>query len=92
MDLDQVISDNFPLIAAPRSGVIPPSTKQGVRYVVASNGLWRAIDKSWLRAQTPLAVAEKSVIPYGTLGQEIKFFCSMPSMKLWREFAALAKA
>ena len=91
MQLDQITVKNFPLIAAPQSDVVETPSKAGIRYVVARNGLWRAIDKSWLSALTPVALDPDAVIPYGRVAQTVKFLCGMPPASLWREFAAVAK-
>lgn len=92
MDMDKVIRENFPLLAAPAQGDIQIADKAGVRYVVGKDGLWRAIDKSWLRAVTPVALSSTAVIPYGAMVQKIDFLCSMPPQTVWREFATLAKS
>jgi PRTRC genetic system protein A len=92
MSLDEAILRNFPLLAAPHDAGITSAQTPGVRYVVGKNGLWRDIQKSWLRAITPVAITATAVIPYGTVMQKVEFLCAMPPAKLWREFADLAKA
>ena len=92
MQIDQVTVENFPLMAASHTGMIQLASKIGIRYVVAKDGLWRAIDKSWLRALTPVALNPGAVIPYGSVVQSVEFACSMPPASLWREFMAVAKA
>lgn len=93
MNIDQITMGIFPLLAASQTGVLQDSAKHGVRYVAASDGLWRAIDTAWLKALTPVAQSlKKAVIPYGRLTQSVEFLCSMPPASLWREFAVLAKS
>lgn len=92
MNHDQITLGIFPLLAASQTSVLQDPEKHGVRYVVAKNGLWRAIDTAWLKALLPVAVSSTAVIPYGSLKPSVEFLCSMPPARLWREFVALAKA
>lgn len=92
MNLDQITREAFPLQTALHAGGLQRAAKPGVRYVVAKNGLWRAIDNAWLKTLVPVAISSTAVIPYGSLTQSVEFLCSMPPASLWREFAALAKA
>lgn len=89
--MDQAISENFPLIAAPQSGQLAPPEKFGTRYIVARDGLFREICTPWLHATEQIARIAGLASPYGELKPAVRLTCNMPPQDVWREFLAQAR-
>lgn len=92
MNVDDFIAQQFPVHPVPSNGCITPTASDGVRYHVASNGLWREISLSWLHCMLPVATQEGLRIPYGLPRLAAELRLPVPGRSIWREFVELAKA
>ena len=92
MDMDAFTLKQWPLLMASSNGTALPVLADGVRYIAASSGLWRETKLPWLHAVLPVAVNAAARVPYGNLQPTVRFLCSFPPQRLWRDFTAYAKA
>lgn len=91
MNLDHIIRDQYPVIQATRYTPHQALTSPGIRYVVSSEGLWRELRTSWIYVMLPLATAQGSIIPFGSMNPTVQLLCGAPPVSLWRDFMAYAK-
>lgn len=89
--MDDFLRSAYPLVMAPTETVLNPPEKDGIRYIVASDGLWQDIQSNWLYVLRRIAGAAKQTTPFGTLETQLVFKCSSPPVKLWRAFIAEAQ-
>lgn len=92
VDLDSFISTTYPLVAAPSHRELPDLDVNGIRYLVAGNGLWRELQWPWLHARYPLLTDSSVSLPYGLIQEQVHFKCSAPPPALWTAFIKDAKA
>jgi PRTRC genetic system protein A len=81
----------FPLAAVAADGVLPRAANHGIRYLVATDGLYREVSTPWLRAVLPAAPCLYSKTPYGRLVPQVELMCGGLPMDLIREFQEHAK-
>lgn len=87
---DQAILSTFPLTAvAPRGGVEEP-TGTGIRYVAASDGLWREITLPWIRVRH-LVAPTLFPLPYGGMQAGVELLCGPLDVDLVRAFNQMAR-
>lgn len=63
-ELDRIILEHAPLVAAPRYGVISGIAMNTHRYVIAEDGLWLDLRRPWLDLRHRIAESEVP-LPYG---------------------------
>lgn len=62
-----------------------PAQKNGMRFLVASDGVWREVTMPWLHVLQQ--VSESTIqLPYGNLGQDIRLKCSQVPVTAWGMF------
>lgn len=91
-DLDAFISTTYPLVPAPTHQELVAHDVNGIRYLVAANGLWRELQWPWLHATYPLLTDKSVSLPYGALHEQVHFKCPAPQPALWTAFIKDAKA
>lgn len=92
MDMvDQAILTTFPLLAVGRSAGCEPATESGIRYLAASDGLWREVNLPWIRVLHPLATTILP-LPYGQLQMVVDVKCGPVPVELIRDFNTMARA
>lgn len=89
--LDAAILSTFPLIAVPPSGVVPPATANGTRYLAARDGLWREINLPWLTLRHHVSTSAIR-LPYGEVEPVVDFKCGPVPVELVRLFNDDARA
>lgn len=83
MTLDNMVNSVFPVLTAPIECSLPEPTCDGVRYVLARNGIWQDIESNWIRIRQRIGSAP---LPFGKVSSSVQLKCSFPSINLWREF------
>jgi PRTRC genetic system protein A len=93
---DAVTLENFPLLAAPQSGLVNRPERQGTRFIVGRQGLYWDLTTAWLHAvqmAVPFTLQEigARTTPYGEVLPAVETLCSCPPKELWAEFLAHAR-
>ena len=88
--LDIAIQKAFPTVMAPKFGHLQPLASNGVRYVMAANGVWREVKLPWLDVCHRIAQPDLP-LPYGDVAGRLRVVCAPIPMELMRRFAADAK-
>lgn len=88
---DNVVLEAFPLLAVPSSGTVPANSRNGLRYLVARDGLYKEVTTPWLRAVLPCSPAVLGTTPYGPLVPGVELTCGTLPLDLIREFTAHAR-
>lgn len=83
--LDASIAATFPTVQAPREGMLEPAAKNGTRYVVAVDGLWREITLPWIRVVHKIADADIR-LPYGQQRPVLEVLCGPVPKDLRHQF------
>jgi PRTRC genetic system protein A len=89
--LDQALQGAVPTVMVPRFGTFEPLQSSGHRFLVASDGLWLEVRRSWLYLRKPIARQNKVAMPYGTVTETLEFLCGPVPLELLREFSAQAR-
>ena len=85
-----VLQAMFPVAPVSLCGSLPQA-QEGVRYHVATDGLWREVNTAWLAALAPVATTDHGITPFGALKERVDLRVCPPK-HLWGEFLAQAKA
>ena len=88
MKIDEMMRNSFPVLCAPIEEELPIATKDGVRYVLASDGLWQGIESDWLSFMHRLSTAS---LPFGKVHDIREWKCSFPNISLWKQFLGEAR-
>lgn len=88
--VDALMQAQFPTVMVPIIGSIPALVDNGHRFLMANNGAWIQVKRSWLNAVLPITSAPKVNIPYGT----VEKLCRTEAIpqELLKEFGAFAKS
>lgn len=78
---DQAMINTFPLVPCLRGGQPEEATKQGIRFVVASNGIFREVDLPWIRVVHRIGNVDPAFrVPYGKQRPSVEVkCCAIPS-------------
>ena len=88
MTIDEMVLNSFPVLCAPIEDDLPKANKDGVRYVLAKDGIWQGIESEWLSFMHRLSTAS---LPFGSVHDTCEWKCSFPNASLWREFLSEAR-
>lgn len=91
MSMDATIQGMFPTVIMPREGTLEPATKNGTRYVVAGDGLWREVMLPWVTVMHKIANSDL-VLPYGAAEEAVVIKCGPIPSDLRSKFVQDAKA
>lgn len=91
MSMNATIESMFPTVIMPREGTITPPAKNGTRYVVASDGLWREVTLPWVTVMHKIANSD-FVLPYGTAHEQVMVKCGHIPGNMRSKFVQDAKA
>jgi len=91
MSMDAIIQNMFPLAAMPRECALEPAGKNGTRYLVACDGLWREVTLPWVRVVHKIAHSDAR-LPYGAATEEVAVLCGPIPSELRLQFVQDAKA
>jgi PRTRC genetic system protein A len=80
--------ETFPVAIAPHEGALSDPTKAGMRYVLASDGVYREISTCWMVRRKLHGPCR---LPYGDLQESLTFLMEAPPLELWKEFLAQAR-
>ena len=90
MNMDQVILQAFPLLAAPADGILPRAPSDGMRYVAAKDGVWREVTLPWIKVRHKVADSVLE-LPYGGLEGCIDYQCGSVPREAIRQFVEEAR-
>lgn len=88
---DQAMGAMFPLLAAPRFSDLGAPTHAGVRYIAATDGVYRQVSLPWLRVTHRIAASELR-LPYGDMQEKVEVLCGPVPRELLKQFVRQAKA
>jgi PRTRC genetic system protein A len=91
MSMNAVIGSMFPTLVMPREGPLESATKNGTRYVVARDGLWREVTLPWVTVLHKIAHSD-FVLPYGPADEAVLVRCGPIPSELRIKFVLDAKA
>jgi PRTRC genetic system protein A len=90
---DSVLQRSFPTVMVPRREPVAPMTTVGERLLMAENGLFLEISRSWISIARRVAeVAPQVAIPYGRAKEYTELTCGRVPEELIGEFVAMARA
>jgi len=92
---DLVLQQQCPTIMVPKFDPLAPLVENGHRFLVASDGLWIEIRRSWLHCVVPVCLVcrqETYLLPYGNVSLYIDFAFGKINSDLMVRFVADAKA
>lgn len=87
--VDALMQAQFPTLMVPIVGSVLGMENNGHRYLMANNGVWVQVKRSWLNAVLPITTEPKVTVPYGAVSMECKVL-AFPK-QLMQEFGAFAK-
>lgn len=88
---DQLVQTLTPTVMVPRFETFEPLDRPGHRFLVAADGLWLEVRRSWLYARQRIARQEAVAMPYGVLAPAITFLCPPIPAAIVQQFSALAR-
>ncbi|MCK9985400.1 MAG: hypothetical protein AzoDbin1_01872 [Azoarcus sp.] len=88
---DKLIQALTPTVMVPRFGAFEPLERPGHRFLVADDGLWLELRRSWLYARQRIAAQSQVAMPYGQLEPAITFLCPPIPAAFVQQFSALAR-
>ena len=91
MTMDETIQSMFPTLAMPREGNIAPAIKNGTRYIVARDGLWREVTLPWVTVVHKIGHSDYS-LPYGAVEESVSVKCGPIPAHIRSKFVQDAKA
>lgn len=91
MSMDATIQGMFPTVIMPRQGALEQASKNGTRYVVAGDGLWREVVLPWVTVMHKIANSD-FMLPYGAAEEAVVIKCGPIPTELRSKFVQDAKA
>lgn len=88
---DQAILETFPLAAVGPRGGVEDAPGSGIRYLAASDGLWREVALPWIRVRHMVAPTLLP-LPYGSMQADVELRCGPLDLGLVRDFNRMARA
>ena len=90
---DSVLQRSFPTVMVPRREPVAPMTTVGERLLMAENGVFLEISRSWISIARRVAeIAPQVSIPYGRAKEYTELMCGRVPEELIGEFVAMARA
>lgn len=87
--IDALLQAQFPTVMMPKFDALPAMEKAGHRFIMAKNGAWTQIKRSWLNVFLLIMPAARFPLPYGEVDASLTI-TPIPS-QLFREFESFAK-
>lgn len=88
---DKLIQALTPTVMVPRFEPLQPMERPGHRFLVAADGLWLEVRRSWLYARRRIVRQNEVAMPYGALEPAVTFLCPPIPIALVQQFSALAR-
>lgn len=86
--VDALFQAQFPTVIVPIIGSVAAMENNGHRFLMANNGVWVQVKRTWLNAVLPITSQPRVTVPYGQVNCECQ---SAPfPKKLLQEFGAYA--
>lgn len=87
--IDALLHAQFPTVMMPKFGALSVMEKAGHRFIMAKNGVWTQIKRSWLNVFLLIMPAARVPLPYGEVDASLTI-TPIPN-QLFREFESFAK-
>lgn len=87
-ELDAAVQANYPVVCMPHEGSLADADKNGIRYVLAGDGLYRELTTDWM-VRTKRIVSCQT--PFGVTGETLTWRIPMPPPEVWRQFGDMAR-
>ena len=86
--IDAATLDNFPVVVAPHVGALAAPQKDGTRYIMGKNGVYKEVSTFWMVRRKLHAPCQ---LPYGDVEESLQFVFPAPPVTLWHAFIAIAR-
>lgn len=88
---DVALQSVMPTVMVPRYSALEELDTAGNRILMASNGVWLEVCRTWLYARVPVAPPTLTPVPYGEVGADLRFgFGKLPTAMV-TQFIELAR-
>jgi PRTRC genetic system protein A len=84
------VSLAYPVVTVSHDGSVADAQGDGIRYVLARQGLFREITSSWMTCRHPISVSGLE-LPFGSTTSTFELKCSPPPREVWKDFVLQAR-
>ncbi len=85
---DRAVQMNFPVCVAPQTASVSSPEKNGTRFILARDGVYRELSTDWMVRTKRHATC---CLPYGEQSESLQFLIAAPPDELWRAFVQEAR-
>ena len=91
--IDHVLQESFPSVMVPAREPVAPMTQPGERLLIAADGVYLEVLRSWIHVVRRIARYEvKTAVPYGLVNEATELLCGPVPPTLVAEFSRMARA
>jgi PRTRC genetic system protein A len=85
---DLAVQLNFPVCIAPQAASVGRPEKNGTRFILAQDGVYRELSTDWMVRTKRHSTC---CLPYGEMAESLIFRVTAPPNELWRAFVEKAR-
>lgn len=85
------VSLAYPVVCVNQDGSIAAAQGDGIRYILARQGLFREVTSSWMTCRHHISTASLT-LPFGQAVESLQLKCSLPPHDVWKDFVLQARA
>jgi PRTRC genetic system protein A len=85
------VSLAYPVVTVNQDGSVVDAQGDGIRFVLARQGLFREVTSSWMTCRHQISMSTLT-LPFGPASASLKLKCSLPPHDVWKDFVLEARA